>query len=164
MCKRKAVAPVQLDVGMSPVGRKKRSDAKGQFRTPSPAGRNHTGVPRVLAPQWSKSTAYKQKKNMASQIKKSDWKKHQSVATVCPKKNGVYCSYQFCPGRKRKWENGRKKACYTTHRCVQCSVEQGQPVFLCNTTKVEDGVKKVVHCHMKCHAQICKETSTNDDT
>ena len=40
ICKRKAAAPVQLEVGMSPVGRKKRSDAKGQFRTPSPAGQN----------------------------------------------------------------------------------------------------------------------------
>ena len=96
--KRKAVAPVQVDVGTSPLGRKIRSDAKGQFRTPSPAGRNHSQTPRTFAEPWHKSTAYKQKKNMTKQIGLQDWRKHQSVATVC-KNDGQYCQYQFCPGK-----------------------------------------------------------------
>ena len=129
---------------------------------PSPQGMNVTGAPCVVGPLWQRSTEHRQTKNMASQIKQNDWKKHQSVAAIC-KCDGRQCQHQFCPGKLQKWSNGGKKAHQTEYRCVQCTVEQGQPVFLCNNTKVIDGEQMVVLCHMKCHAQKSKETSTNDD-
>ena len=125
-------------------------------------GESPTTTTTTTTTTWHKSTAYKQKKNMYSQIKQNDWRKHQSNATICDN-DGKYCQYEFCPGKFRKGVK-RKRPYPTKYRCVQCSVEQGKPVYLCNNIKVIDGVQKVMLCHMKYHTQLFSEASTNGDT
>ena len=75
------------------------------------------------------------------------WGSHQSVATVC-KNDGGNCRYDGCPGLDRN--NKRRRSYPTRYQCLQCSIEKGYPVYLCNTTKKRaDGTYFAVLCHMK---------------
>ena len=90
------------------------------------------------------------------------WGSHQSVATVC-KNDGGNCRYDGCPGLDRN--NKRRRSYPTRYQCLQCSIEKGYPVYLCNTTKKRaDGTYFAVLCHMKYHEQQFGAVNAGDSS
>ena len=102
---------------------------------------------------WSKS-AKKLKETEPKKLKETEPKKyHQSIATIC-KNDGGHCQYEFCPGKLRN--NIRKRSYPTKYQCYECTIKNGYPVWLCNTTKKMGGKYMTVLCHTKHHLQLSK--------
>ena len=115
----------------------------------TPQGRTRAETPRVAG-----STDNRQRRSRQSifkeQLKEQPWRSHQSVSM--PKKEGKYCMYEHCAGRKGSQQVKRKRRGYRTkHRCEECSIITGKDLWLCNNTKTTGGIYKSHHCHLKYH-------------
>ncbi|OEU10812.1 hypothetical protein FRACYDRAFT_246682 [Fragilariopsis cylindrus CCMP1102] len=145
-------ATKNLDSSCSGDSQKVQSDSVRQS-FPSPTATVQTGTPQTpvsgitaQALHYSQ-VAFNQPKNY------QPGRHHISVPPVVVDDSGIDCKYKKCPG----WKTGKAKRprAYTSrYICEQCTMEKGYTFWLCHTTKLVDGIKKVVDCHTTYHVDM----------
>ena len=151
MRQRSASAPPSatknLDSSTSGDGRKIRSDSnRPPFSSPQV---QNTGSPETPGSAITARALHYRQVAYNRTRKYQPGRNHLSVPVVVAN-SGRDCVYENCPG----WETGKAKRprAYTSkYMCEQCTMEKGFDFWLCHTTKVVDGVKIVVDCHLAYH-------------
>ena len=143
-------ATKNLDSTTSGDGRSVRSDSSRQPFA-SPSGSVQTGTPQTpVAAITARALHYRQV--AFNRLKNfQPGRNHLSVPVVVSN-SGRDCLYVNCPG----WKTGkaqRPRAYTSKYICEQCTMEKGFDFWLCHTTKVIDGVKIVVDCHLAYHVE-----------
>ena len=157
----------------SPTGRKIRRDKLGEYVCHTPQGRTHAETPRGAT---TRSTDERRARLRFKRLLETQpWRTHQSTSIAV--KQGFYCMYEHCPGatsapRVGRVDKKRQRGGYRTkHRCEECSVMSGRPLWLCNSTKMKtmqqtDTVDKYqsLTCHMKYHIKNHQTDSSGSST
>ena len=140
-------APKGLKNLASPCGRRVRSDKLRDFVCQSPLRTS-------LLPALSKSDrAIRRRQTIFKRmLEQQPWRSHQPLSM--PKRQGNYCMYELCPGNKGSSKRQRR-GCRTKSVCEECTLTNGEPLWLCNgTRRTKDGKYQSLYCHIMYHQTL----------